>query len=76
MKVEVDKLDINKLVNIPSSLNHLRTKVNDLDVGKLKNLSDIIDNEVSKNVSKLENKIPDGANLQNKTKMFIRKYQI
>ena len=63
MQAEVDKLDINKLVNIPSSLNHLRTKVNDLDVGKLKNLSDIIDNEVSKKVNKLEKKIPDGATL-------------
>ena len=42
---------------------HLRTNVNDLDVGKLKNLSDIIDNEVSKKVNKLEKKIPDGATL-------------
>ena len=32
----VDKLDINNLVNVPTSLNNLKTKVNDLDAGKLK----------------------------------------
>ena len=36
MKVEVDKLDVNKLVNLPTSLNNLKTKVDDLDTGKLK----------------------------------------
>ena len=35
-KAEVDKLGINKLANVPTSLNNLRTKVDDLDVGKLK----------------------------------------
>ena len=55
-KAEVDKLDINKLVNVPTSLNNLKTKVDDLDVGKLKTilvdikkLSDVVDNEVIKN---------------------------
>ena len=55
MKAEVDKLDINKLVNIPTSLNDLKTKVDDLDVGKLiavpvdlKKLRDVVDNEVVK----------------------------
>ena len=38
MKVEVGKLDINKLANVPSSLNNLKTKVDDLHVGKLKNV--------------------------------------
>ena len=53
MKAKVDKLDIAKLVNLPTSLNNLRTKVDDLDVGGLKNvlvdlkkLSDVMDNEV------------------------------
>ena len=48
LKAEVDKLDINKLVNIPTGLNNLKTKVDDLDVDKwktvpldLKELSDI-----------------------------------
>ena len=56
LKAEVDKLDINKLVNVPTSLNNLKTKINDLDVGKLKavpiylkKLSDLVRNEVVKN---------------------------
>ena len=36
LKAEVDKLDFNKLVNVPTSLNNLKTKVDDLDVGKLR----------------------------------------
>ena len=36
MKAEVDKLDINKLVNTPTSLNNLKTKRDDLDFGKSK----------------------------------------
>ena len=35
MKTEIDKLDINKLVNIPTSFNNLKTKVDDLDVAEL-----------------------------------------
>ena len=54
LKVEVDKLDFNKLVNIPTSLNNLKTKVDDLDVGKLKavdlkKLSDVVDKDDIKN---------------------------
>ena len=79
MKAEVDKCDINKLVNVPTSLNNLKEKVVDLDVGKLKtvpinlkNLSDIVDNEVIKNtkfntlktkVNNLEKKILDATTL-------------
>ena len=36
LKVEVDKLEINKLVNVPTSLDNLKTNVDELDVGKLK----------------------------------------
>ena len=77
MKAEVEKLDINKLTNVPTSLNSLKTKV--LDVGKLKTvlvelkrLSDAVDNEVVKNtkfntleikVHNLEQKIPDATTL-------------
>ena len=39
LKAEVDKLEINKLANVPNSLNNLKTKVNDLDVGELKTVS-------------------------------------
>ena len=36
LKDEVEKLDINKLVNVPTSLNNLKRKVDDLYIGKLK----------------------------------------
>ena len=79
MKAEVDKLDINKLVNVPTSLNNLKTKVDNLNVGKLKTvpvdlkkLSDVVDNEVVENtkfntletkINSLEKKIPDATTL-------------
>ena len=82
LKAEVDKLDINKLTNVPTSLNNLKTKVNDLDVGKLKTASvdlkkliDVVDNEVVKNtkfntletkVNNLDKKIPDETTLIHK----------
>ena len=63
LKAEVDKLDINKLVNAPISSNNLKTKVDDLDVAKLKiivvdlkKLSDLVDNEVVKNIERLRQK--------------------
>ena len=58
LKVETDKTYINKLVNVPTNLNNLKTKgkVDGLDVGKLKTvpvdlkkLSDVVYNEVVKN---------------------------
>ena len=79
LKVEVDKLHINKSVNFPTSLNNLKAKVDDIDIGKLKavpvdlkKLSDIGTNEVVKNtkfntlkttVNSLEKKIPDVTTL-------------
>ena len=55
MKVEIDKLDINKLVNVSTIFNNSKTKVEDLDVGKLKTvpvdlktLSDVVGNDVVK----------------------------
>ena len=36
MKDKVDKLDINKMVNVPNDLNNLKTKVAGLDGDKLK----------------------------------------
>ena len=68
LKPEVDKLDINKLVNVPTSLSNSKTKAEDLDVDKLKTapvdlkkLSDAVDNEVVKNTKEnnLEKKLSD-----------------
>ena len=39
LKVEIEKLDINKYFNVPSSLNNLKAKVGLLDVGELKTVS-------------------------------------
>ena len=57
MKARVDKLDINKLVNVPTDLINLKTKVNDLDDEKLKTvstglkkLSDVASKEVIRNI--------------------------
>ena len=36
LKAEVDKLEINELVNFSTSLNNLKRKLDDLDIGKLK----------------------------------------
>ena len=78
MKAEVDKLDINRVVNVSTSLNNLKIKVDDLDVGKLKavsidlKLSDAVDNDAVKNkkfntlktkVNSLGKEIPDATTL-------------
>ena len=79
MKAEVDKLNINKLFNVATSLNNLKAKVDDLDLGKFKTvlvdvimLSDVVDNKVVKNikfnklktkVNNLEKNIPDATTL-------------
>ena len=75
LKAEGDKLNLNKLNYVPTSWNNLKTKVDDLDVAKFKNipidikkLNDVVDNKVVKNtkfntrkikIFNLENKIPD-----------------
>ena len=55
LKAEVDKLGINKLVNVSTSLNNLKAKVAGLDVDKLKTvpvdlekISDAVRSEVVK----------------------------
>ena len=79
MRAEVEKLDITQFVNVPTSLNILKTKVDDLDASKLrtftvdlKNLSDVFDTEVVKNtkpktfqtkVNNLDTKIPEPISL-------------
>ena len=53
LEVKVDKLDINRLVNFPTSLNNLKTKLDDFDVSKVKTVlvdkTKLSDNEVVKN---------------------------
>ena len=39
LKAEVGKLDIDEVTNLPTSLNSLKTKVDDLDVRKLKTVT-------------------------------------
>ena len=67
------------MVTFLTSLNNTKTKIHDLDIGKLKTvhvdlkkISDVVDNEVVKNTKlstlkteakKLEKKIPDGTTL-------------
>ena len=75
MKTEPEKLDINKLVNVPTSLNNLETKVDGLDVGKLKTIIKVINvvdqqlvenlnlNTVKTKVNNLDKKIPDATTL-------------
>ena len=64
-------------MNVPTSLNNLKTKVDDSDVGKLKTVpidlkkvNDVVDNDAFKNtkfntlktnVNSLEKKIPDAT---------------
>ena len=76
-KPEMDKLDVNKLLNVSTGLNSLKIKVDDLDIDKLnivpvdlKKLSDVASEEVIKKMvyNKLnakvnfsENRIPDAT---------------
>ena len=79
LKAEVDKRGINKLINVPTSLNDLNTKVGALDFGNLeavtkdlKKLSNVVSKEVVKNtkfnklnrkVNSLEDKISDAITI-------------
>ena len=76
-KPEMDKRDVNKLLNVSTGLNSLKIKVDDLDIDKLnivpvdlKKLSDVASEEVVKKMvyNKLnakvncsENRIPDAT---------------
>ena len=80
LKSDVDKLDINKLKNVPTNLKNLKSKVYKLDVHKLvpvpvelSKLSDVVKNDVVKKdvynakIKNIEDKIPDITNLATKT---------
>ena len=78
LKSDVDKLDIDKLINVPSNLSNLKSKVDKLDVDKLvsvdlSKLSDVVKNDVIKKyvynakIKNIEDKIPDLTNLATNT---------
>ena len=76
LKSHLDKLDINKLKNVPTNLCNLKSKVDKLDVDKfvpvpvdLSKLSDVAKNDVVKKdaynakIKNIEDKMPDITNL-------------
>ena len=82
LKSNVDKLDVDKLKNVPSNLSNLKSKVDKLDVDKLVHvpvdlikLSDLVKNDVFKKdvyqmypkIKNSEDKIPDITNLATTT---------
>ena len=85
LKAEVKKLNTNKLVNVPTTLNNLKTRVDDLHNDKLKavpvnfkKLSGVGDKQVVKNkklntlktkVNKIDKEIPDATTL-----IYINQY--
>ena len=82
LKSNVDKLDIDKLENVPSGLSSLESKVDKLDVDKLVpvpvdliKLSDVVKNDVVKKdvynakIKDIEDKIPDITNLATNTSL-------
>ena len=74
LKSNVDKLDIDKLKNVPTNLSNLKSKTVKLDDDKLvpvpvdlSNLSDVVKNDAKKDVynakiKNIEDKIPDITN--------------
>ena len=79
LKSNIDKLDTDKLKNVPSNLNNLKSKLDKLDVYKLilvpvdlSKLSDVVKIVVKKDVynakiKSIEDKIPDITNLATNT---------
>ena len=80
LKSDVDKLDIDKLKNVPTNLNNLKSKVYKLDADKLvrvpvdlSKLRDVVKNDVVKKdiynakIKTIEDKIPDITNLATNT---------
>ena len=81
----VDKLDIDKLKNVPSGLSSLKSKVDKLDIKKLETtpvdlskLSNAVKNDVFKKseykakIKSIEGKIPDITNLTTKTTLSAK----
>ena len=80
LKSDVDKLDIDKLKNVPSNLSNLKSKIDKLDIRKLETtlvdlskLSDVVKNddvkktEYNEVAKKVNNSTTDTSNLVKKT---------
>ena len=80
LKSNVDKVDIEKLKNVPTNLSNLKSKVDKLDIDKLapvpvdlSKLSNVVKNDVVKKtecnakIKNIEDKISDVTNLATKT---------
>ena len=79
LKAEFDKLDIDKLKNVPSNLSNLKSKLDKIDIEKLETtpvdsskLNNIVKNVVKKDaynakIKNIEDKIPDIIDLGTKT---------
>ena len=89
LKSNVDKLDIDKLKNVPTNLNNLKSKLDTLDIRKLETnpvdlnrLSDLVKNDVvqkdvySAKIKTIEDKIPDITNLSNNASLNSNKNEV
>ena len=63
MKVDINKLDLNKLVNFRTYLNNLNIELDNLDVDKLLVMKNTKFNTQNTKVSNLDKKIPDAPTL-------------
>ena len=85
LKSDVNKLDIDKLKNVPTNVISLKSKEDKLDVGKLvsvpinlRKLSDVVKNDVVKKdeynakIKNIEDKIADIANLAANTTLNVK----
>ena len=89
LKTEVDKLDIDKLKNLPNNLNNLKTEVDKLDTDKLatvpvdlSKLSNAVKNDAVKKIEynakikSIEDKMSDISNLATKTNLNIKMNEV
>ena len=89
LKFNVDKLDIDKSKNVPTTLSNLKNKVHKLDVDQLvpvpvnlNKLSDVVKNDVVKKdvcyakIKIIEDKIPDVTNLATSTSLNAKTNEV
>ena len=77
MKIEVEKLVINRLLNVPTNQNDLNAKLDDLDVGKFKTFPvdlKILSNVVDKKI--LQNKFKRSKDIKNQIRLIKKLMQL